>query len=179
MLEQIIWYFNILMLQHSFSLIGTSAIRYGYYIYGQPSFQPPYLTSFSCSGLENQLLSCRFRSTDNNYRSRAVGVRCYGERMFCDFVAWPYEYIPECTLLFTCCLISVIQTSWGHTFLYLYSQFWLYWGGCTSCWRKDRDGGQGGGVSQPDMVGCYWLLLVLGLQSCHCCVQASTLPSKL
>jgi len=49
-----------------------------------------------------------------------------------------------------CYLFSVSRL----TCLHVYSQFWLYWGGCASCWRRDSNGGKGGGVSQPDMVGC-------------------------
>ena len=52
-----------------------------------------------------------------------------------------------------CCLFSVSRLEC--TLFFICSQFWLCWGGCTSCWRKDRDGGKTGSMSQPDMVGCY------------------------
>ena len=60
-------------------ILGTSAIRYAHYIYGRSSLQPPYLTSLLCSGLENQLLSCRY-SIGSSHWSYAVGVRCYGNK---------------------------------------------------------------------------------------------------
>ena len=60
-------------------ILGTSAIQYAYYAYGRSSLQSPYLTSLSCSGLENQLLSCRY-SIGSSHWLYAVGVRCYGNK---------------------------------------------------------------------------------------------------
>lgn len=65
----------------SLHIIGTSAIRYAYYAYGRSSVQPQYFTSVSCSGLENQLLNCRF-SIGSCYWRYPVGVRCYGKQIY-------------------------------------------------------------------------------------------------
>ena len=58
----------------------TSAIRYANYIYSRRGSYGSY--SYTCSGSENQLLSC-FTTTRSCYwwRSGVVGVRCYGEQI--------------------------------------------------------------------------------------------------
>ena len=116
----------------AYPITVSSAIGRAYRIYGQGSSTYSYFTSPACSGLENWLLNCSF-STSLCHWIYNVGVRCYGKQILL--------------------LVLSIQIR-VYTFFHLYSQFWLYWGGCTSCWRRDRDGRKGGGVPQPDMVGC-------------------------
>ena len=137
-----------------FFIIATSAIRYTRGIYRQGSSRSFYIIS-SCSGSENQLLNCSFSTVSYCSWGNEAGVRCYGKQKLIAIQNIVY------TLHFTC------------------SQFQLCGRGYTSHWWGLRNGRKGGSVSQSDMVGCQWLILLLELQRCHCFVQTSTLSSKL